>query len=77
MRFKTCEKPLRYSNLSQHEWRAVGSLADDRNIVIKTADEGHVQQYGTVVTMLWKHRNSLMIQKYHSKNLIPKLTDFL
>ena len=31
---------LRYSNLSQEEWRAVRSLADDRSIVIKKADKG-------------------------------------
>ena len=37
--FKTCEKPLGYSNLSRDEWRAVRSLADDRNIVIKKADK--------------------------------------
>ena len=40
--FKTCEKPLGYSNLSRDEWRAVRSLADDRNIVIKKQTEGHV-----------------------------------
>ena len=31
---------LRYSNLSQEEWRAVRSLADDRSIVIKKPDKG-------------------------------------
>ena len=31
---------MRYSNLSQEEWRAVRSLADDRSIVIKKADKG-------------------------------------
>ena len=31
---------LRYSNLSQEEWRAIRSLADDRSIVIKKADKG-------------------------------------
>ena len=29
-----------YSNLSQEEWTAVRSLADDRSIVIKRADKG-------------------------------------
>ena len=38
--FKTCEKPLCYSNLSRDEWRALRSLADDHNIVIKKADKG-------------------------------------
>ena len=31
---------MRYSNLSQEEWRAVRSLADNRSIVIKKADKG-------------------------------------
>ena len=31
---------MRYSNISQEEWRTVRSLADDRSIVIKKADKG-------------------------------------
>ena len=31
---------MRYSNLSQEEWRAVNSFADDRSIVNKKADKG-------------------------------------
>ena len=31
---------LKYSNLSTEEWKAIKSLADDRSIVIKKADEG-------------------------------------
>ena len=38
--FKTCEKPLSFSNLSRDEWRAVRSLADDPNYIIKKADKG-------------------------------------
>ena len=38
--FKDIETPLRYSNLTSEEWRAIRSLADDRNIVIKKADKG-------------------------------------
>ena len=30
---------LRYSNLSTEEWKAIRSLADDRNIVIKKVDK--------------------------------------
>ena len=37
--FKEMQDSLRYSNLSQEEWRAVRYLADDRSIVIKKADE--------------------------------------
>ena len=38
--FIETQDSLRYSNLSQEEWRAVRSLADDRSIVIKKADKG-------------------------------------
>ena len=38
--FRDTQDSLRYSNLSQGEWRAVRSLADDRSIVIKKADKG-------------------------------------
>ena len=38
--FIETQDSLRYSNLSQEEWRAVRSLADDRSIVIKKPDKG-------------------------------------
>ena len=38
--FKETQDSLRYSNLSQGEWRAVRSLADDRSIIIKKTDKG-------------------------------------
>ena len=38
--FKTIETPIRYSNLSSDEWKAIRSLADDRSIVIKKANKG-------------------------------------
>ena len=37
--FKKVETPLSYSHLSEEEWGAVRTLADDRNIVIKKADK--------------------------------------
>ena len=37
--FTFIERPVRHSNLSQEEWKAIRSLADDRNIVIKKADQ--------------------------------------
>ena len=37
---KAIERPRGYFNLSKEERDAVRSLADDRNIVIKTADKG-------------------------------------
>ena len=38
--FNVIERPVRHSNLSQEEWKAIRSLADDRNIVIENADKG-------------------------------------
>ena len=38
--FIETQDSLRYFNLSQEEWRAVRSLADDRSIVIKKVDKG-------------------------------------
>ena len=38
--FKEVESPLGYSNLFKEEWKAVPSLANDHNIVIKKADKG-------------------------------------
>ena len=38
--FTAIERPVRHSNLSQEEWKAIRSLVDDRNIVTKEADKG-------------------------------------
>ena len=38
--FKLPQADIKYSNLSQEEWNAIRSLADDRNIIIKKADKG-------------------------------------
>ena len=38
--FKTCEKPLGYSNLSMDDWKAVRLLSDDRNTIIKKQTKG-------------------------------------
>ena len=38
--FAIPDSRLGYSNLSQEEWQAMRSLADDRNIVIKKTDKG-------------------------------------
>ena len=44
--FKTIETPVRYSNLSNDEWKAIRSLADDKSIVIKKADKGSSSSLG-------------------------------
>ena len=38
--FEITKEPTCYSNLSQEEWRAIRTLADDRSIVIKKPDKG-------------------------------------
>ena len=38
--FDTCKKEQTCSKFSSEEWKAMRSLADDRNIVIKKADKG-------------------------------------
>ena len=38
--FKEVQSPLGYLHLSKEEWKAVCSLANDHNIVIKKADKG-------------------------------------
>ena len=39
--FQITKEPTRYSNLSQEEWRAIRTLADDRFVVIKKAHKGY------------------------------------
>ena len=39
--FQITKEPTRYSNLSQEEWRAIRTLADDRFIAIKKAHKGY------------------------------------
>ena len=38
--FETTKESTRYFNLSLEEWRAIRTLADDRFIVVKKADQG-------------------------------------
>ena len=40
MRITSIERPVRYWNLSQEEWKVQRSLSDERNMVIKRADKG-------------------------------------
>ena len=71
---KEVQSPLGYSNLSKQEWKAVHSLANDRNIVI-----------GSCV-VIWDQSNCIMeVEKQlngkgvdkdvnFDKDLIPNLT---
>ena len=38
--FDICKKQQTYSNFNSEEWKAMRSLADDRNLVIKKVDKG-------------------------------------
>ena len=38
--FTVIKSQVRHYNISHEEWKAIKSLADDRNIVIKKADKG-------------------------------------
>ena len=51
--FKEVQSPLGYLNLSKEEWKAVRSLANDRNIVIKKADKGSC-------VVIWDRSNYIM-----------------
>ena len=78
--FKTCEKPLGYSNLSWNEWRVVHSLADDWNIVIKKADKGSFVVVWDRSDYVMEAEKQLKDSKVYknisdSKDLIPKLTE--
>ena len=50
--FTVTERPVRHSNLSQEEWKAIRSLADDRNIFIKKADKGSC-------VVIWDHNDHI------------------
>ena len=77
--FKEVRSPLRYSNLSKEEWKAVRSLANDHNIVIKKADKGSC-------VVIWDQRDYIMESEKqlndkavykdvnYNKDLIPNLT---
>ena len=52
------ETPLGYSNLSEEEWKAVRTLADGRNIVIKKAERVCVLLCGTDTTILQRQKVS-------------------
>ena len=77
--FKTCEKPLCYSNLLRGEWIAICSLADDHNIAIKKADEGScvvVWNSDYVMEAEKQHNDSKVYKNINDrKDLILKLTE--
>ena len=73
--FKEVQSPLGYSNFSKEEWKAVRSLANDRNIVIKKAYKG-------CCVVIWDRHDYIMeVEKQlndkdvkFDEDLIPNLT---
>ena len=77
--FKEVQSPLGYSNLSKEEWKAVRSLANDRNIVIKKADKGScvvIWDRSDYIMEAEKQLNDKAVYKdvNFDKDLIPNLT---
>ena len=77
--FKEVQSPLGYSNLSKEEWKAVRSLANDRNIVIKKADKGFcvaIWDRSDYIMEAEKQLNDKAVYKdvNFDKDLIPNLT---
>ena len=77
--FKEVESPLGYSFLSKEEWKAVRSLANDRNIVIKKANKGScvvIWDRSDYIMEAEKQLNDKAVYKdvNFDKDLIPNLT---
>ena len=77
--FKEVQSPLGYSNLSKEEWKAVRSLANDRNIVITKADKGScvvIWDRSDYIMEAEKQLNDKAVYKdvNFDKDLIPNLT---
>ena len=71
--FEISKTILGYSNFSKEEWQSLHSLADDRSIVIKKADEGSCVKmtekqlkYFTIA-----HKKATNLEKMY---LLPKKT---
>ena len=77
--FKEVQSPLRYSNLSKEEWKAVRSLANDCNIVIKKTDKEScvvIWDRSDYIMEAEKQLNDKAVYKNvnFKKDLIPNLT---
>ena len=77
--FKEVESPLGYSNLCKEEWKAVRSLANDRNIVIKKTERGScvvIWDRSDYIMEAEKQLNDKAVYKdvNFDKDLIPNLT---
>ena len=66
------KEPTRYSNLSQEEWRAIRTLADDRSIVIKKADKGSCIVVWDRADYLREAEKQLSDKKVYQENQFKK-----
>ena len=78
--FKETQDSLCYSNLSQKEWRAVRSLAEDRSIVTEKADKGSCvvvwDKWGYIKEAEIKLGDSTIYEEInYNKNVLSQLVD--
>ena len=59
-----------YSSLSKEEWKAVNTLADDRNIVIKNVDKG-------LCVIIWDRNDYITDEESQLKNKLVYKKVFL
>ena len=71
--FKETSDCLRYSNLSQEEWQAVRSLADERSIVIKKADKGSCVVVWDRFDYVKRQKNNLRMIRFMMKLFIIRM----
>ena len=76
---KEVNSPLGYLNLSKEEWKALGCLVIDRNIVIKKADKGScivIWDQSDYIIIAEKQLKEKAVYKdvNFDKGLIPNLT---
>ena len=68
--FTAIERPVRHSNVSHKKWKAIRSLAHDRNIVFKKADKGPC-------VVIWNRNDSIAkAEKQLSYKNVYKLVSF-
>ena len=78
--FKEVRSPLGYSNLSKEEWKAVRSLANDRNIALQKTDKVPcvvIWDWSDYIMEAEKQLNDKATYKgvNFDKDLIPNLTE--
>ena len=78
--FELPEADIKYSNLSREEWNAIRSFDDDRNIIIKEADQGSCIVIWGQNDYLMEEEKQLSEKKVYqevsnSENILSKLAE--